>query len=59
MNPDEKYEMINNMRRFGGSFVKALAEAFARADQFNFVKLCTAFPQLVDKYKNWNKKSNG
>jgi len=52
---EEKHQMIENMQKYGGSFVKALAEAFARADVFNFHRLVVAFPELVERYKNWGK----
>lgn len=53
MTEEEKYTMIKNMRTYGGSFVKALAECFALADPINFYKLLDAFPLYVEKYKNW------
>jgi len=52
---EEKFAMMDNMRKYGGSFVQALAEAFARADVFNFHRLELAFPELVERYKNWGK----
>jgi 2-oxo-4-hydroxy-4-carboxy--5-ureidoimidazoline (OHCU) decarboxylase len=38
------------MQRFGGGFVKALAEAFQRADTENRARIRTAFPEYWDKY---------
>ena len=47
----EDVEVINAMRRFGGGFVKTLAELAGRADDANLARvrekvavLCTKFP---------------
>ena len=50
MDETTKFEMMEAMRRYGGSFVQALAECFARADATNFAKLYLAFPDYVDQY---------
>lgn len=50
MNDIRKFGMMRAMRRYGGSFVVALAECFARADSSNFEKLCKAFPEYVEQY---------
>lgn len=42
---------IDAMKRYGGSFVKALAEAFERADHMNFEKLKSAFPEYWQQYE--------
>ena len=54
------HETFENMTRYGGSFVKALAEACKRADQNNLEKLKSAFPEYLSKYRseNWSKKNN-
>jgi protein involved in sex pheromone biosynthesis len=41
---------VQNMEQYGGSFVKALAEAFHKADSENFLKLKNAFPEYWQKY---------
>ena len=41
---------VSNMAIFGGSFVKALAECFAKADRDNLIKLIQAFPEYVQQY---------
>lgn len=41
---------INNMRRYGGSFVRALAEALAVADPENASRIREAFPGLIARY---------
>ena len=58
MNNDEKYIMIQNMQKYGGSFVVALSECFAKADHVNFAKLSRAFPEYVEKYRNFGKSNN-
>lgn len=50
MNDVMKFEMIEAMRKYGGSFVVSLADCFMRADSFNFEKLCRAFPEYVEQY---------
>src|SRR5690348_12697524 len=43
-------EVINTMAEHGGSFVKALANAFLHADSENFAKLKSAFPKYWLQY---------
>ena len=47
----EETETVGAMRRYGGSFVKALADAFTAADAENFAKLRAAFPDYWEKYR--------
>ena len=42
--------VIAAMETYGGSFVKALAECFNRADAYNFAKLKAAFPDIWQEY---------
>ena len=51
MTHDEKLDMVDAMKRFGGGFVKALAECFVRADDDNLLRLERAFPEYVKKYR--------
>lgn len=51
MMTEDEHKIIEAMETFGGSFVKALAEAFRRADRMNFNKLKMAFPEYWDTYK--------
>jgi hypothetical protein len=44
------YDVIEAMKRYGGSFVKKLAEAFALADPQNQARLKAAFPEYWKKY---------
>jgi len=48
---DNDHKVIEAMERYGGSFVKALAVAFYRADHINTQKLKSAFPEYWEQYK--------
>lgn len=52
---DQELKHVECMERFGGSFVKALAGAFIRADASNFHRLKEAFPDFWQDYSpdNW------
>ena len=50
---DEELKVVDTMAKYGGSFVKALAEAFYRADMINIQKLKNAFPEYWEQYKNF------
>lgn len=47
---DEKLDMVQRMKVYGGSFVKRLAECFIYADNENLQRLYTAFPEVVILY---------
>jgi hypothetical protein len=47
---EEEFRVVENMHRYGGSFVKSLSEAFSHADQINFKKLKDAFPDYWEEY---------
>lgn len=47
---EHKRVMVAAMRRFGGTFVRALADALAAADHDNEARLLTAFPDIVRRY---------
>ena len=51
MKHDEKLKMVTTMRRYGGCFVKALAECFVFADESNLERLYAAFPEIVIQYR--------
>lgn len=55
MTQDEKLEIVENMEKYGGSFVKALAQCILRADPDNLLKLETTFSEYFEEYKkeNW------
>ena len=46
----EIFDMTERMQLFGGSFVKALAEAIRLADRSNKQKLFSTFPEYVEEY---------
>ena len=48
-------ETIEAMRKYGGSFVKALAEAAIRADTENLEKIKLAFFETWSRYEQWGK----
>ena len=48
---DQQLRVVEAMARWGGSFVKALAEAFYRADHTNFLRLKKAFPDYWKDYE--------
>lgn len=43
---------IEAMRVYGGSFVKALADALALADRENERRIRKAFPDVIDRYRD-------
>jgi hypothetical protein len=47
------FKVIENMHLFGGSFVYALARAATKADPENLAKIKAAWPELWEKYANW------
>lgn len=49
-NQDLKLEIVENMKNYGGSFVKALAELIVRADKVNLDKICTTFANYIEIY---------
>lgn len=53
-----KLEIADNMEKYGGSFVKSLAEPIRRADKQNFTKLVIAFHEYFLDYqpKNWRRR---
>ena len=48
-------KVIENMHLFGGSFVYALALAATKADPENLSKIKATWPELWEKYANWEK----
>ena len=48
---DSEIIVVEAMEKYGGSFVKALAEAFWRADRANFYKLQAAFEEYWQEYE--------
>lgn len=50
MKVPDKFPMVENMRKYGGNFVSKLADAMISADPQNYQRLCSAFPEIVEKY---------
>ena len=57
-NQDLKLDIVENMEKYGGSFVKALAECIRRADRNNLIKLVEAFWVYFIEYQpsKWGAK---
>lgn len=53
---DQDIEVFEAMEKYGGSFVKALATAMARADAINLAKLKAAFPEYWQQYSEMAEK---
>jgi hypothetical protein len=54
---EQEFAVVEAMTKYGGSFVKALAECFHRADPTNFNKLRATFPDYWEQYEKMaNKK---
>lgn len=53
---EEQFKVVEAMEKYGGSFIKALAECFHRADLLNFAKLEEAFPEYWERYKKMSEK---
>ena len=54
---DLKLDVVANMKGYGGSFIKALAECILRADPINLFKINTTFEDYISNYHpdNWGK----
>lgn len=50
--------VVDNMAKYGGSFVKALAECFYRADYDNLQKLKSTFINYWNEYEETNWPTN-
>jgi hypothetical protein len=49
----EDVHVLHKMRQFGGSFVRALAEAGFCADSENLAKIKATWPDLWKEYEAW------
>ena len=54
MNKQQIYTALDNMDRFGGSFVASLAFCYSQADPDNQIILFNAFEATFTKYANFN-----
>jgi hypothetical protein len=48
----KNYKVLEAMTKYGGGFVKSLAECCYRADRNNYKILETAFKEYFDEYNN-------
>lgn len=55
MNYEEAHQAAQLMERIGGSFERNLALTYYRADSTNAQRLRNAFPEIFEKYANWDK----
>ena len=46
-------QAVENMHRHGGAFARALAHAAAAADPENLAKIKATWPEMWEKYANW------
>ncbi|MFZ2152259.1 MAG: hypothetical protein WAV09_04085 [Minisyncoccia bacterium] len=53
---EEEFKTVEMMTKYGGSFVKALAECFHKADADNFLKLKLCFYEYWIQYTKMAKK---
>lgn len=49
---DEKVDVYEAMLQYGGSFSVAIGQALIVADHNNELRLCMAFPELIEQYFN-------
>lgn len=52
----EQFHAVRAMHRYGGSFAKALAQAFIVADVQNYARLKAAFPEIFAHYLKMSKR---
>lgn len=50
---------IENMHQRGGNFARALAHAAAAADPENLQKIKSTWPDMWDRYANWEIREAG
>ena len=58
MKKQQIYTALDNMQRFGGSFVASLAFCYSKADPDNQSILFNAFEATFTKYANFNNEKN-
>jgi tryptophan synthase beta subunit len=55
----EELRIVENMEKYGGSFVESLAQCFYHADPINFQKLKHTFALYWEEYEKLGKTYNG
>lgn len=56
MDYTEGHRAAQVMERVGGSFERNLALTYYRADLTNAQRLRNAFPEIFEKYRDWDKE---
>lgn len=51
---DEDIKTLENMEKYGGSFVKILAQLAWRADRQNLGKIKDTWPEYWKTYRDWD-----
>lgn len=51
-------DALHMMEKIGGSFVKALADCYCRADSKNKARLIAAFPEIFERYERLHREWN-
>lgn len=49
-------DALHMMEKIGGSFVKALADCYCRADPNNKARLIAAFPEIFERYERLHRE---
>jgi hypothetical protein len=57
MNYEQGHQAAQLMERIGGSFERNLALTYYRADSTNAKRLREAFPEIFQKYIDWDKET--
>jgi hypothetical protein len=57
MTYEEAHKAAQLMERLGGSFERNLALTYYRADSTNAQRLRNAFPEIFQKYIDWDKET--
>lgn len=57
MNYEQAHQAAQLMERLGGSFERNLALTYYRADSVNAQRLRNAFPEIFQKYLDWDKET--
>jgi hypothetical protein len=55
MTRDELLPIMQAMETYGGGFVKKLVQAMYVADSHNLERIVTAFPEIIERYKQFLK----
>lgn len=57
MHTELEYKTVDMMEKYGGSFVKALAQAARHADRYNFLLIKTTFQNYWAEYEGMAEKA--